>query len=378
MATSSKKQAAAIPSAFEKLLCVGGDGCFTRSRVQDVFSDYQGRLYADKGTAPRALLEFLTRRQMLRPALPLLVEAPTAPLLAVLDECFAAGTVAVPLVIVHTPDSWLDGRTRFAKTAEKAGRVEYLGPIPYDPQGRPLLLELDRLEKEEGVCFDQEARRAVVRTAPVRLTRARGAQREIEAYDFDCFDREIGKLLPLAHLEKRPLTGSDIVHHCHFQHDEQIWGLIDAIVQGNGQECLHFLEEFLIGAAQHNLLSLALGQLVLLSRLSEMWAVGLRSADQIAAELSDGERYRGKFLRQGWLDPAEAEGVAAAAINPWRVRKALETRRLWDTPLLLSRTKAVLNAIRDLRGGGTDTLVRQWLSAAVEGGADYSEPLYAY
>jgi hypothetical protein len=367
MAAKTTKSA----GSWGRVFVIGGEPFQCEQHAHQAIGEATARRFR-RGDGGDTVSSALTEFSMEDTPDAVVVSSPNADVLkGCLDAVESGGMTASALVVV-TPGGTLDGRSAFAKAAQKGGRVFYHDYLGVEhPQG--LEAFLDAWREYSGVGIDGPARSWLLSNAPTILASvksASGGSREAEVFDLPWLASELEKPMIVRKYGGGAITLSDLRTYCKFSRAVDAFAVVREAVSGSRQRALEMLDSAGISQANSGVLYLLASQLAFLVGLKSLWDAGVRDQAVLAEKLSSASYYS-RYLDDHWR---EIEG-AGKSVNPWRVRKALEDVRGLDSVRLSAQYRAVVSALRDIRTGLSGEVVVPYLVLALAGDVPYDEPL---
>ena len=370
----AKKSKTATLDSWDRVYVFGGEAWQVRAGVSAAIeaAEASGVTRFNREASPKLIFESLTRYQFDDPAEAITLINPNADQLKACTEAIVAGRVTSSALIVYTPGDSLDGRSSFALNANKQKRVWTYSHIEAGDT-HELRQHMKDWQDSTECKLDSASLDWLLKNAPTMSVKvkATGGKKDTEAYDLETLESELDKVLVVRDHENIKVTLNDLQQLCEFEQSSDIWSFIRHAVQGNGIEILKHLTQLDVSKTDQGALWLLASQLGLVISIKSLLESGCSDPDRIA-QMATSESYVGKYFMPGWK---EAEVKPVTPLNPWRVRKAIESIEGATSQQLSSRYGAVINAIRDLRIGLSPDVVVPYLTWALAGTADYSKPL---
>ena len=371
-----RKSKSNAPGHWEKVWIIGGDSCLCRFEIEAAVdeSGAGSTQKFGKGDSIRSVRTALTGFSMDERPSAVVVFNPLAEMHKMLLEVIQEGPFTAAALIVVTPGDTLDARAALVAAATKNKRLFYYSPI--EAGERYALAEhLNGWEESLSVKIDRDAREWLLSNAPTLSSKVKttGGKKELEVYDLDFFEAELGKMGRYRQTVGGSVTLDDVKTMCNFGQGTDIWALVKSATTGRGAEALRLLEDMSDAKGSSTALWLILSQLDFLIGLKSLLNAGIRNPDDIQQRMSP-HVYMGKYFDDSWELPSDTK--VCSPVNVWRIKKALEGDLSMTLGQLSTQYIATVSAVRDLRAGLSERIVMPYYCMALAGMAPYSEPLY--
>ena len=353
---------------WEEVTVIAGEPCLARLSL-DTLLDIKDRVHRFyKGDDVSTLKSVLSSHSLIKPKV--VLYDPNAESLRVCLDVVETGTlIAKALIVVVSGDS-VDGRMSFYSKAQKNKRLinyPYIGSD--NPQS--LLKFLSGWQIDSGVNITGDGKKWILDNAPTVVVKLKSnTKKDVEVYDLECLDSELSKLITYCKSESISIDLPDLKEFCSFVQTNDIWSFISAVVTGDYQTALTLMRDIHTEHGLNGILWLLNSQIAFLVQVKDLVGKGYDS-DGIASQMNYG-RFFGKYTIGDW---EEIDHPAIPAINPWRVKKAMETMRnsFCTMDRLMSQQQSVCNAIIDSRSGMPEDIIMIYLVLSLCGITKYPE-----
>jgi hypothetical protein len=306
----------------------------------------------------------LTIRSPRRPSI--VLYEPNAEALRICLSVVESNYMAAKALVVVVNGDNIDGRISFYSKASKNKR---LSNYPYiETTDRQKFLKfLSGWESDTEIKISGEAKKWLLDNAPTVSVKSKSAAKNIDVYDLEILNAELVKFSALCNEEGVLLK--DIREFCEFEQTSDIWLFISSVVTGDYSTAFDVLDGVVADNGANSLLWLLNSQIVFLIQIKDLLIRGVSDPTQIQNRLNY-KRYLNKYTD---YDCNELPVVNEPAINPWRIRKAIDTlRNPFCTMSRLSlQQQYIANAIMDLRFGLPEDIILPYVILSLCGVANY-------
>ena len=359
---------------WDRLHVIGGDPCLCRLFLQGVIEDAGNptKRYYDKLDGIGTLRGALTAFAFNDVPDAIVLSNPTAEQLKLCQQTIEEETLTASALVILTLGDTLDGRSAFAQQAQKRKRVSYLDPLEKGER-KQLSDHIGEWESGTDQKLDSDAKLWLIENAPTQIVKVKSqsGKRDCEVYDLQSMENELDKIIAIKALNPGAITKSELIDIVRFEQEVDIWKFIDTAINGDTAEMLKMLYVIADSQGEQGALVLLYSQLEFLLGVRCLMDEGISSADTISSRMTL-QPYLGRYLLENW---SELESIPEPSPpNVWRIRKSME-KTLPNATILSRNYQFVIAAIRDLRSGLSQKIVFPYLSFALSGKADYTEPL---
>jgi len=291
---------------------------------------------------------------------------PSSEQLKVCQEAIEEGPFLPPALIVFSPGD-IDGRLTFYKSANKLKRV-YSYDYVQKTQKSAFMKYLDEWQAGTGIKLKPDAREWLYSNAPTasaKIAQGTLGKRDTEVIDLEWLESELEKVAIVRQSEKGDALLEDVQDLCVFDQISDIWEFVEAAVAGRSADVFKMLDKMTKGSDATGALHLLLSQLKFLINLKSTPG----DNEHVLASMMSLDKYVGKYLLPDWSELLEKP--ATTAVNPWRVRKALDSTQEISLDSLTAQYQAVAFAIKDLRFGFPPDILMPYLVLALSGRIRY-------
>jgi hypothetical protein len=369
------KKITASKETWDKVFVVSGEPCMVRLTVSSLFepSDRAKKFY--KVDDISNLISALTVHGIRKTKV--VVYEPNAEVLHVCLDMIEANRLACLALIVVVPGDGLDGRLSFYQRAQKNGRV-FSHPYVTTEDAQILLKFMSGWQKDSGIEISGDAKKWILSHAPTMSVKIKSGstKKDAEAYNLDLIDSELNKMISYCQQNHIDISVDMLREFCDFSQVADVWEFVRAAVLGDYKTMSLLWSRVIDEQSAMGLLYLLNSQMTFLIQLKELLLKGITDLSTIQERISCG-RFLNKYVDEDWQ---EIECSTDSQLNPWRIKKAMET--LFDPNCtlsnLMSKGQAVVNAIIDMRYGGAEDIILPYLVLSLASITRYSSPLYEY
>lgn len=278
------------------------------------------------------------------------------------------------LIIFVSGDN-IDGRLSLYSKALKNKRIfNYSYIEASDLNG--LKKHLTKWEKETGILIEPKAMQWLIDNAPIILEKIKspGGKRDTEVYNLQAVETELEKISTLCEYEHRSICLNDVVEFCTFNRTVDIWIFIKAAIGSNYKESFKLISKMIDVQGINTVLWLLHSQLTFLIQLKHYLNQGITDITVLQDKMSY-KQYLSRYYNDDWQ---EVDSPTEPIINPWRIRKAMESIGAWSMDKLVSQEQAVTSALEDMRSSGSEDIILPYLVLSMSGMARYTKGLYVW
>lgn len=340
---------------WEKVWVIGGEPCLVHLSLSHLLdaSERIKRYY--KGDDVSGLYSVLNIRSPKRPTV--VLYEPNAEMLKTCLSVVESNYMAVKALIVVVQGDNIDGRISFYSKASKNNR---LTNYPYiETSDRQTFLKfLSGWESDMGIKISGEAKKWLLDNAPTVSVKIKASNKNVDAYDLETLHSELIKFSALYKGEEG-ISLSDIREFCEFEQTSDIWLFISSVITGDYVTAFTVMDSVVAEHGINSLLWLLNSQIAFLIQIKDLLINGVTDPTEIQNKLNY-KRYLNKYTD---VDCNELSAVNEPAINPWRIRKAIDTlRNSFCTMSRLSlQQNHIANAITDLRFGFPEDILLSYV-----------------
>jgi DNA polymerase III delta subunit len=356
---------------WKKVWVVSGDPCLIRFALEAITEGKSIKRHFYKNDDISDLKKILTTYSLIPQKI--IIYDPSAEALKLCSEVIEANRLLLEALIVVVWGDNIDGRISFYVKAQKNKRLVNYSYIEANDK-QSLLKYISEWQRCSEKEISGEARQWLSNNAPIIYEKIKisGTKKDAEVYDLQLLESELNKILSLCNYEKRNIELNDVVEFCNFDQVVDIWSFIKFIINSDYANSVKILDKMIDQQGTHSILWLLNSQLAFLIQLKQYLNEGITDISVLQKNMSHKE-YLNKYYDDNWQ---EVTGVVDPSINPWRIRKAIESSGNWAIGKLILQYQSVVNAIIDMRSGGQEDIVMPYLLLALCGVVNYDKSLY--
>lgn len=356
---------------WDKIYVICGEPCVSRITLLE-FLEGKGKTKRFYKNENANLKNILTSYSIIPQRI--VIHDPNAETLKICLEVIEANRVTVDKLIIIVAGDNIDARISFYSKAQKNKRI-YTCPYIEANESAKLTAHLADWQVGSEVEIEPKAKQWLLKNAPiiVEKLKATGGKKDTEVYDLVCLESELDKIATLCKYEQRAITVEDVVNYCDFDQVSDIWYFIKSSLDGDYITANKLWSQLVSEQGISSVLWLLYSQLTFLLQLKQLLNNRITDFGVLQEKMSF-KHYLNKYTNENWQ---LIEGINEPSINPWRIRKAVESSANWSMETLVSQHEAVVRAIIDMRSSGKEDIVMPYLILALSNHASYKNFLYS-
>jgi len=352
-----------MKSSWQKVSVIAGEPLLARLSLNSILNKAQiiKRFY--KGEIDVNFNALLTVNSIRK--FTIVLHDPTADILRECLNVIESGKLNAHALVIMISGDNIDGRISFYSKAKKNNRIINY-PYIENIDRQKFLQFLSGWEVDNNIKISNESKKWLLDNAPTISVKIKSANKNIDTYNLDVLNSELNKLFSITDKEIQLI---DIKEFCVFEQTSDLWAFISAIITCNYELAFYMFDSIVDENGFNSLLWLLNSQIAFLIQIKDLLNRGIADPTQIQSQLNY-NRYLNKYTGNDWnkLDTKEEP-----TINPWRIRKGIETLKHPNCSLsrLVNQQTNISNIITDFRFGFSEDILHSYLVLSLCGVVNY-------